>query len=110
MPAAELIPPRMSVVICTRNRPDTILQAVASVLANNYPAFDLTVIDQSATAATEHILRPLVETDPRLQYLHVAEPGLSRAYNTGVGRTAGELLAFTDDDCVVPQDWLTAIV
>lgn len=103
-------PTRVSVVICTRNRPDTIEQAVASVLANEYPAFDVTVIDQSTTTATANVLRPRVETDPRLQYRHVKDPGLSRAYNTGIACTRGQVLAFTDDDCVVPRAWLSAIV
>ena len=95
--------------MCTRNRPDTIEQAVKSVLTNDYPSFDITVIDQSTTAATENILRPLLEEDPHLRYFHVEKPGLSRAYNIGIGRTVGELLAFTDDDCVVPRDWLSTI-
>jgi glycosyltransferase involved in cell wall biosynthesis len=107
---AESTPPRISVVMCTRNRPDTIEQAVISVLANDYPTFDLTVVDLSTTAATKDILRPVADVDRRLQYIHVEEPGLSRAYNTGIGRTKGELLAFTDDDCVVPKDWLNKIV
>ena len=102
--------PSVSVVICTRNRPDTVEQAVASVLANDYPAFDVTVIDQSTSVATENVLRRLLDTDRRLRYIHVYEAGLSRAYNTGIDRTQGELLAFTDDDCVVPRDWLSAIV
>jgi glycosyltransferase involved in cell wall biosynthesis len=101
--------PHVSVVVCTRNRPDTIEQAVVSVLANTYPTFDLTVIDQSTTAATEHILRPLLEKDTRLRYLHVEKAGLSRAYNTGIACSGGEVLAFTDDDCVVPGDWLRTI-
>jgi glycosyltransferase involved in cell wall biosynthesis len=103
------MPPLVSVVICTRNRPDTILQAVTSVLANNHPAFDVIVIDQSTSPATGRILSPIVAMDPRLRYLHVEEPGLSRAYNTGTQYTQGELLAFTDDDCEVPPDWLQAI-
>src|SRR5690242_3334414 len=106
----EITTPHMSAVICTRNRPDTISQAVASVLANDYPAFDLTVIDQSTTDATEAALKPLVSTDSRLRYFHVNESGLSRAYNTAIRRTSGEILAFTDDDCIVPRDWLAAIV
>jgi glycosyltransferase involved in cell wall biosynthesis len=102
--------PHVSVVICTRNRPNTIGQAVASVLANDYPAFDLTVIDQSTTDATEAALKPLEGAVSRLRYVRVDEPGLSRAYNTAICRTSGEILAFTDDDCIVPQDWLAAIV
>lgn len=100
----------VSVVMCTRNRPDTIGAAVASVLACDYPSFDLTVVDQSTSDATEEILRPIVASDPRLRYMRVAEPGLSRAYNTGIRATRGEVLAFTDDDCIVPADWLAAIV
>jgi len=101
--------PLVSVVICTRNRPDKIGTAVVSVLGNDHPAFDLTVIDQSTSDATEAILRPMCEADGRLHYIHVEKAGLSRAYNTGVLRTSGQLIAFTDDDCIVPSDWLTTI-
>lgn len=98
-----------SVVICTRNRDDKIATAVGSVLALDYPSFDLTVVDQSTTSATRDALAPF-DGDPRLRYLHFEEPGLSRAYNNGIKATTGEIIAFTDDDCVVPADWLTNIV
>jgi glycosyltransferase involved in cell wall biosynthesis len=98
-----------SVVICTRNRPDKIATAVASVLALDYPDFDVTIIDQSTTDATKEALGPLLD-DARLRYLHFEEPGLSRAYNNGIRNSTGDVLAFTDDDCVVPADWLTNIV
>ena len=42
--------------------------------------------------------------------MHSTEPGLSRAYNNGVRRTTGEILVFTDDDCLVEPDWITNIV
>lgn len=105
----SLAPPHMSVVVCTRDRPDTIEQAVVSILANTYQSFDLTVIDQSTSNVTEDILRPIIQGDPRMRYVHVQEAGLSRAYNTAIGCTEGELLAFTDDDCIVPPGWLAAI-
>jgi glycosyltransferase involved in cell wall biosynthesis len=101
--------PHLSVVICTRNRADKIGTAVASVLANDHPAFDLTVIDQSTNDGTEAVLLPVAKEDVRLHYLHVEEAGLSRAYNTGIRRTTGGIIAFTDDDCIVPTDWLTTI-
>jgi glycosyltransferase involved in cell wall biosynthesis len=99
----------VSAVICTRNRPDKIGQAVASVLANDYANFELTVIDQSTTDATEVAIHDLLDADPRLRYIHSDEPGLSRAYNNGIGRTTGEIIAFTDDDCIVPTDWIANI-
>jgi glycosyltransferase involved in cell wall biosynthesis len=99
----------ISAVICTRNRPDKIGHAVASVLANDYADFDLTVIDQSTTDATEDLLAPIASEDVRLRYFHVHESGLSRAYNTAIAKTSGAIIAFTDDDCVVPSDWLASI-
>lgn len=103
-------PTPVSAVMCTRNRSHSIAQAVTTVLANDYAAFDMIVVDQSTDDSTGEILRPLAEADPRLTYLYVTEAGLSRAYNTGIKGTSGEVIVFTDDDCVVPNDWITKIV
>jgi glycosyltransferase involved in cell wall biosynthesis len=99
----------VSAVICTRNRPDLIRQAVASVLANTYRSFDLLVVDQSDDDRTGEVLRELLASHPNLRYLHTPTPGLSRAYNLAVRETSGELLAFTDDDCVAPPDWIASV-
>jgi glycosyltransferase involved in cell wall biosynthesis len=100
--------PQVSAVICTRNRGDKIAAAVNSVLACDFPSFDLTIIDQS----TDDLTRDAVAAigDPRINYVHSTEPGLSRAYNNGVRRSKGEILVFTDDDCLVDPDWITNIV
>jgi len=79
------------------------------VLSSGYPSFDLTVIDQSTDDRTRDALRPLLASDKRLHYVHMDVAGLSRAYNEGVRRTAGEIIAFTDDDCIVPTDWLDSV-
>jgi len=99
----------VSVVICTRNRPDLIGNAVASVLANDYPTFDVLVVDQSTDDRTGEIVRGLGGDHANLRYLHTARAGLSRAYNIGIRETSGELLAFTDDDCIAPTGWLTSV-
>jgi glycosyltransferase involved in cell wall biosynthesis len=100
----------VSAIMCTRNRPDQIGQAVKSVLANTYPKFDLTVIDQSTDDQTGQVVRALAEQHPNLRYVHSTTPGLSRAYNTGIRESNGTILAFTDDDCVAPSDWISVIV
>src|SRR5687768_2258246 len=100
----------VSVVICTRNRPDLIGAAVSSVLANTYSSFDVLVVDQSDDGRTGDVVRGLAESDSRLRYMHTSIAGLSRAYNIGVRETQGAVLAFTDDDCVAPPDWVAAVV
>ncbi len=99
----------ISVVICTADRPDTIRRAVESVLAQSYPDFEVLVVDQSRDAGTEEIVARLAGEDRRLRYTRLVERGLSRSYNRGVAEARHELLAFTDDDCVAPAGWLTAI-
>jgi GT2 family glycosyltransferase len=100
----------VSAVICTRNRGDKIATAVKSVLACDHPSFDLTIIDQSTDDLTREAVEKLAADEPRLHYVHSAEAGLSKAYNNGIRRTDGEILVFTDDDCVVDPDWITKIV
>jgi glycosyltransferase involved in cell wall biosynthesis len=36
--------------------------------------------------------------------------GLSRAYNLAIASTTGQYIACTDDDCIVPADWIEKIV
>jgi glycosyltransferase involved in cell wall biosynthesis len=105
----ETLVPAVSVVMCTRDRPTKIGAAVTSVLANDHRAFDLTVVDQSTTDATKDVLLEIARQDPRLHYVHLDRPGLSRAYNTGIDRSSAPIIAFTDDDCIVPQEWLRRI-
>jgi len=102
--------PFVSAVICTRNRSDKIGNAVESVLANTYPNFNLTIIDQSTNGETETILRRIGEHDGRIRYQRMSTSGLSRAYNLAITSTTGPIMAFTDDDCLVSSDWIEKIV
>jgi glycosyltransferase involved in cell wall biosynthesis len=101
--------PFVSAVICTRNRPDKIGNAVESILANTHLNFDLTVIDQSTNGETQAILHQIGERDKRVRYRRMSKPGLSRAYNLAIASTTGLIIAFTDDDCLVPSDWIEKI-
>ena len=101
---------KVSVVICTRNRPDLIGNAIQSVLANDYPNFELTIIDQSDEPTTGEVVRGIDTRPGQLRYIHTPVAGLSRAYNLGIRETDGEILAFTDDDCVAPANWISAII
>ena len=100
----------VSVVIPTRGRPDLIANSVQGVLANDYPDFEVIVVDQSQDDATGEVVRRIAAAAPRVRYIHTLPPGLSRAYNIGARLASGPLLAFTDDDCVAAPDWISSIV
>src|SRR5215475_11860315 len=102
--------PLVSAVICTRNRPDKIGSAVESIVANTYPNFDLAIIDQSTNGETGAKVCGIGERDGRVRYQRMSESGLSRAYNLAIASTTGPIIAFTDDDCLVPSGWIERIV
>jgi glycosyltransferase involved in cell wall biosynthesis len=98
--------PRVSVVVPTRDRPRHIDACVPTVLANP-ELLELFVIDQSADTSTEKAIKRFA--DPRLVYVHSTQRGVTNGRNLGMELSKGEVIAFTDDDCRVPQDWVSQI-
>ncbi len=98
--------PLISVVVSTRNRGAGIVRTIETVLANEYPRFELLIVDQSGDDATEAAARPFLP-DSRVCYVRAPGEGLAIARNLGIGRAQGELIAITDDDCDVATDWLS---
>lgn len=99
---------KVSVVVPTRNRPDQIGPCVASILSNAAPAFELVVVDQSDTDASGRALQAY-RSDPRLRYEASTTRGAAAARNVGIRLSSAPLIAFTDDDCRVPADWVSRI-
>jgi GT2 family glycosyltransferase len=104
-----VVTPSISVIICTRDRPDSLEQTLKSVATQDHAGFEVVVVDQSRDEQTRRLVARTRDSFSRLSYLHLEEPGLSRAYNAGIGRTSSWLLAFLDDDVVAPSGWLRGI-
>jgi glycosyltransferase involved in cell wall biosynthesis len=100
--------PEISAIICTRDRGASAALAARTVLANSHPCFELIVLDQSTNDLTEEALREF-EGDPRLRYVRSATRGLGRSRNIALRLARAPLVAFTDDDCRVPANWLEVI-
>jgi GT2 family glycosyltransferase len=47
--------------------------------------------------------------DERFHFVHLDRIGLSHAYNVGIATATAPLIAFTDDDCVAPRNWLQTV-
>lgn len=98
-----------SVVLCTRERPDDLRVALASVLRQDYaPGFEVVVVDNApVTSATKDAVAAL--GDDRVRVVTEATPGLSHARNAGLAATRHEWVAFTDDDVVADRWWLRGL-
>jgi len=103
------MPPHISVVIPTAGRPVAVACCLASLTAVAYPSWDIQLVDQSDDTRTEAVARRLGPRLPGLTYRHLAVCGAARARNWAMARARGELVAFLDDDCTVPADWLEQV-
>ena len=102
--------PMVSVVVCTRDRPDSVVTALRELAAVRYRAFEIVVVDNAPrTDATERAVRAAFEGDPRVRYVREPRPGLSCARNRGVAEASADIVAFTDDDVRVDPHWLEGI-
>ncbi len=98
----------VSALVCTRNRPNSVPQAVASLLADPAEQLELLVIDQSDDDRTELALAPF-QHDARLRYVRSETRGKGAALNQGFQLARGSVVVCTDDDCVAPGGWVTAM-
>ncbi len=100
--------PWFTVVICTRDRADQLRQALTSVLALDYPSFDVIVVDNaSATGETRRLIEQ--EFADRVVLVTEPVPGLASARNAGLRSATGEYVAYTDDDVLVDAHWLSGL-
>ncbi len=99
----------VSVVICSRNRPRLLREAVDSVLTAEQRPAEIVVVDQS-DAPEGAVLAGLGSPECAVRWLPSTTRGASRARNAGVTDARHSLLAFLDDDMRVESRWLGAMV
>jgi GT2 family glycosyltransferase len=99
-------PPRVSVVVCSYNGASTLTQCLQSLLALDYPNYEVIVVNDGSTDDTRKILARF----PQVRTIHQSNQGLSAARNVGLQAAHGEIVAYTDSDCYADADWLTHLV
>ncbi|GBD25089.1 Putative mycofactocin biosynthesis glycosyltransferase MftF [bacterium HR30] len=103
LPPALSQPPKISVVICAYNAERTMDACLASLRELRYPNYEVIVVNDGSTDGTEAIARRY----PEFRLLSQPNKGLSAARNAGLEAARGEIVAYTDSDCVADPDWLT---
>ncbi|SEU23299.1 glycosyltransferase family 2 protein [Paenibacillus sp. NFR01] len=97
-PAKEL--PKISVIITTYNRKDYLRQAVESILRQDYPHFEIVVIDDCSSDGTCEMVERHFSGEPRVIYMRNRQnrgPGHNRRQALAA-HGDGELILFLDDD------------
>jgi glycosyltransferase involved in cell wall biosynthesis len=89
----------VSVIIPTKNSERTIEDCLRSLLENN-EVNEVIIVDDSADKTKDKVLKYNVK------FIYAPGKNISEARNIGIINATGDIIAFTDDDCIVPKDWI----
>lgn len=102
--------PFVSVIVATHDRPSELAAALKALLAQDYPHYEIIVVDNApSTSATAELIQHGA-FDRRVRYVREDAPGLAIAHNRGLLEVNAPFVAFTDDDVQVDRHWLTELV
>jgi GT2 family glycosyltransferase len=97
--------PSVSVVVPTKDRPRQLRECLQALGRLDYPRerLEVIVVDDGGTFDLGHVGEAVL-----LRHQHSLGPGAAR--NTGAQAAEGDMLAFTDDDCLPERDWLRELM
>jgi glycosyltransferase involved in cell wall biosynthesis len=101
---------KISVLLCTYNRSQSLSKALESVAAQSLPEsveWEVLVVDNNSRDQTREVVENFCRRRPgHIRYVFEPRQGLSYARNSGVREARGDVLAFVDDDVTVDPKWL----
>ena len=97
--------PKISVIVPAYNSETTMAACLDGLLRQDYENFEIIIVDDGSTDTTAQICRK----NSIIRLIEVSNGGPSRARNIGAKAATGNIIAFTDSDCIVEQNWLTEL-
>jgi len=104
----------VSIIVCSYNRCENLRKLLQSVTALAMPrdlTWEVVVVDNNSTDETANVAKTFCTRDTQhFRYVFEGQQGKSFALNTAVKTARGRIFAFTDDDAILPADWIARIV
>jgi glycosyltransferase involved in cell wall biosynthesis len=98
--------PKVSIVVCAYNAGSTLHECLDALDELDYPDYEVILVDDGSTDATPQIAAAF----PQFRCIRQSNHGLSHARNVGWRASTGEIVAYTDADCVVDRDWMRCLM
>jgi glycosyltransferase involved in cell wall biosynthesis len=108
--------PLVSVVITGLNEEYNIKNCIHSILfSQSYPNYEVTYVDGGSSDRTMEIIESIMKNAPgpvasKIKIVKDIRSTPSKARNTGITCSNGDIIAFLDADCVAPNNWLQRLV
>jgi glycosyltransferase involved in cell wall biosynthesis len=93
---------KISVIIPTHNEEEHIAEALKAILKQDYPSFEVIVVDNASTDRTAEIVRQFP-----VNLVSEWRQGTLRACESGRAEATGDIIARMDADCLPDYDWLS---
>lgn len=106
---------KISVVLCVYNEEDRVFECLQSLLKQtlNKAEYEVIVLDNESSDQTSKIVKRFIIENSRelnITCFRIKHVGLSVSRNTGIEKSKGEIIAFTDGDGKVDENWLKNIL
>ena len=104
--------PKVSVVVPTRARGELLRNCIRSLLAQDYPRdrFDIIVVEDGTNEGEKVVSEITTTSTVSLSYVRIPHSGLAVARNVGIEKSAGQIVAYIDDDAMAVACWLRRLV
>jgi len=102
-----------SVIIATFNRCESLRSTLDSFLTQELCAsfdYEIIIVDNNSKDETKKVFESYsLRFNSKLKYIFEPCQGKSHALNTGIKEARGEIIALTDDDCIMDKRWLYSL-
>lgn len=101
----------ISIIICTYNRAESLKRMLATLIpANVQDVLEVLVVDNNSRDHTREVLAEYAGRHPELfRPMLETKPGQGAALNRAIRAARGDVLVFTDDDVLLPGNWMDEI-
>lgn len=109
--------PTVSLIVAARNEEKNIRQCLDSIVRLSYPPhlLEVLIVDDQSTDSTAQLVQGYCHEHPQIRLVTTKAGtgnlrGKTNAVAQGIDASSGEILMFTDADCVVPTQWVEETV
>ncbi len=107
--------PFVSIIVAARNEQRTIGNLLQTLVSQTYQSHEIIIVNDRSTDSTAEIVRAFQGTDQRIKLITIDSitsglPPKKNALTEGIRGSKGEILCFTDADCLPSSSWIASLV
>ncbi|PIS37498.1 MAG: hypothetical protein COT35_05715 [Nitrospirae bacterium CG08_land_8_20_14_0_20_52_24] len=103
---------RVSIIVCSYNAKDDLAECLESLRKQDYPATEVIVVNDASTDGTAEFLSKF-QAQSKMDITFISNEtnlGVAGSRNAGIRHASGDIIAFTDADCVTDSRWISELL